>query len=211
MPQSTSALPAFGWGCLLACGCCCSQSQAPSAILNLAHYVTMSQGVLCLCDAVPGLQLLPIAKVGAALLTKACFGTSAFFHRLELGKKSAPLPYRPMLLWHLGIPSHFLTCALRQQTQHNEQLTPKFVFGDKCHSCAQLSLVFMYLAESSLIVNTCSLSLQITLNVENLFLYCAGPYVSDFSFFFFRKVCKECKRVPGPFLTYVIHTLPSPL
>ncbi len=77
--------------------------------------------------ATPGLHLLPVAKLGAAPLTKGSrdsvrvISSLAFEHlysstRLEIGRERAPLPYSPILLRHLGSPSHFLTCTFTNRS-----------------------------------------------------------------------------------------------
>lgn len=81
------------------------------------------------CDtATPGLHLLPVAKVGAAPLIKGSrdsvrvISSLALEHlysstRLEIGRERAPLPYRPMLLRHLGSSSHFFYLHIYQLLQ----------------------------------------------------------------------------------------------
>ncbi len=77
--------------------------------------------------ATPGLHLLPVAKAGAAPLTKGSrdsvrvISSLTFEHlysstRLEIGRERAPLPYSPILLRHLGSPSHFLTCTFTNRS-----------------------------------------------------------------------------------------------
>lgn len=40
------------------------------------------------------------------LLFKPCFGAFLLLRQVEIGGEWDPLPYRPMLLWHLGIPTN---------------------------------------------------------------------------------------------------------
>ncbi len=103
----------FGWSSLLSGRFHLSQTKASSALLDMAHHVQHKLGSTFLwglgCSYMSLTSEFPDSDSVISSLALAHLYSST---KLGIGSDRAQFPWRPMLVRHLGNPSHFLTWVI---------------------------------------------------------------------------------------------------